>query len=227
VVNPLGHGEPLVLVVGDIYQTRAAAEAAVATSNSGELQGYYVAPTDDFRLMAAYADVRPETGQVPCTAAGIAYSQQTLPELAGIGLENIELLCEQSENIGTVHQLLVSLKSHLLRVPLSISSTGKASLEDPSACEASARCLGQARAALGPGGNLPSGQWMAVSAFRTRAGAEDFVTWVRDTGAGPPEMILQARRIGGDAQIGLGQEANPDGSGPASGPLPQQDALQQ
>lgn len=129
VVNPLGLGESLVLVVGGVYPTKAEARAAVEAS-SGELQGYYLAPTDDFDV-------------------------------------------------------------------------------------------------VGTSDYLTGGQWLAASAFRTRAGADEFVTSMNGTQVGPPAMVVQVRRTGGTADIGLGQEANPDGSGPLVSPLPDQEKLQE
>lgn len=62
------------------------------------------------------------------------------------------------------------------------------------------------------------GDFALVSAFRTQAGAESFVEVAR--GYGLPATILPERvRSLGGAYAGLGQEANPDGSGPLTGPI--------
>ena len=46
--NDLGTGERVLLVVGGAFQTRQAAEEANATIGFGDVQGYYVAATDQF-----------------------------------------------------------------------------------------------------------------------------------------------------------------------------------
>ena len=62
------------------------------------------------------------------------------------------------------------------------------------------------------------GDFALVSVFRTQAGAESFVEVAR--GYGLPATILPERvRSLGGAYAGLGQEANPDGSGPLTGPI--------
>ncbi|MEX2406827.1 MAG: hypothetical protein WD834_05770 [Actinomycetota bacterium] len=62
------------------------------------------------------------------------------------------------------------------------------------------------------------GDFALVSVFRTREGAESFVEVVR--GYGHPATILPERvRSLGGVYAGLGQEANPDGSGPLTGPI--------
>lgn len=69
-------------------------------------------------------------------------------------------------------------------------------------------------------GLLP-GRWMLVSAFRTRAGAAEFeeLAWA----AGATNLREVVTTYLGTAYIGLGQEPNPDGSGPLDGPLPDGD----
>lgn len=62
------------------------------------------------------------------------------------------------------------------------------------------------------------GDFALVSAFRTQAGAESFVEVAH--GYGHPATILPQRvRSLGGVYAGLGQEANPDGSGPLTGPI--------
>jgi hypothetical protein len=43
-----GAGEELLLVIGGVYATEAEAQAAAAAMPFGDLQGYYVAPVDQF-----------------------------------------------------------------------------------------------------------------------------------------------------------------------------------
>jgi hypothetical protein len=64
------------------------------------------------------------------------------------------------------------------------------------------------------------GDFALVSVFRTQEGAESFVQVAH--GYGYPATILPERvRSLGGAYAGLGQEANPDGSGPLTGPIPE------
>lgn len=62
------------------------------------------------------------------------------------------------------------------------------------------------------------GDFALVSAFRTQEGADSFVEVAH--GYGHPATILPQRvRSLGGVYAGLGQEANPDGSGPLTGPI--------
>jgi hypothetical protein len=65
---------------------------------------------------------------------------------------------------------------------------------------------------------------LVVAGFRTKRGAEEFLELAR--AAGVEELVtIQARKIGG-GDIGLGQEPHPDGSGPLTGPLADQEVYQ-
>lgn len=62
------------------------------------------------------------------------------------------------------------------------------------------------------------GGWALVSAFRTREGAEDFAEIARLAGANAhitPRLLNK-----GWVYAGLGQEENPDGTGPLTEPVP-------
>jgi hypothetical protein len=62
------------------------------------------------------------------------------------------------------------------------------------------------------------GDFALVSVFRTQEGAEAFAEVAR--AYGHPATILPERvRSLGGVYAGLGQEANPDGSGPLTGPI--------
>lgn len=65
-----------------------------------------------------------------------------------------------------------------------------------------------------------AGEFALVSAFRTQAGAEAFVELA--SSFGHPATILPERvRSLGGLYVGLGQEENPDGSGPLLEPVPE------
>jgi hypothetical protein len=116
-----GAGERLLLVVGGSFTTRAEAELANEAIRIGDLQGFYVAPTDQF-----------------------------------VGLD---------------------------------------------------RALGEADA-----------EFVLVSAFRTGRGATEFLDLVRSAGAAG--FITPRLQNLGFEYVGLGQEADPDGSGPLTEPIP-------
>jgi hypothetical protein len=115
-----GAGELLVAVVGGVFPSRAAAEAANSELSFGDLQGYYVVPVGQF---------------------------QGFKQEAG----------------------------------------------DP-------------------------GDFALVSAFRTDEGAQDFAELAATFGYEATILPERVRSLGG-LYAGLGQEANPDGSGPLLGPI--------
>jgi hypothetical protein len=64
------------------------------------------------------------------------------------------------------------------------------------------------------------GDFAQVSVFRTQEGALEFAQMAQ--GFGYPASILPERvRSLGGLYAGLGQEANPDGTGPLTGPIPE------
>lgn len=116
-----GAGEHLILVVGASFPTRAEAEAANAGLAIGDVQGYYVAATDQFEGLRAF--------------------------------------------------------------------------------------LGAA-----------AGDYVLVSAFRTEAGAREFADLAASAGA--PALVTDRLLNRGYEYVGLGQEPDPDGSGPLRDPIP-------
>ncbi len=121
VAQDRGAGERLLLVVGGAFTTREEAELANQAIQIGDLQGFYVAPTDQF-----------------------------------VGLD---------------------------------------------------RVLGEADA-----------EFVLVSAFRTGRGAREFLDLVQSAGAAG--FITPRLQNLGFEYVGLGQEADPDGSGPLTEPIP-------
>jgi hypothetical protein len=63
------------------------------------------------------------------------------------------------------------------------------------------------------------GQYALASVFRTETGAFEFAAFARSLGYPATILPLRIRSLGG-VYAGLGQEANPDGSGPLTGPIP-------
>jgi hypothetical protein len=64
------------------------------------------------------------------------------------------------------------------------------------------------------------GDFALVSVFRTDAGAQEFAEFVRSLGYPATILANRVRSLGG-LYAGLGQEPNPDGSGPLLGPIPE------
>jgi hypothetical protein len=69
----------------------------------------------------------------------------------------------------------------------------------------------------------PESGWLALTAFRTRAGAQSLMPRIRFA-----ELEVQAWQVVklGGVYVGLGNEAHPDGSGLLIGPLPEQERYQ-
>lgn len=127
-----GVGETLIVVVGDAYATEADAVAAADEPIFGDVQGFYVDVSDNYRLL----DV--------CRA----------------------------------------------------DNAGPQLLDD---------------------GRLVPGRWLLLTAFRTPAGAAEFVAQLAATRHADAEVFV-VQKLGGPS-VGLGQEPHPDGSGPLVGPL--------
>jgi len=64
------------------------------------------------------------------------------------------------------------------------------------------------------------GDFALVSAFRTQEGADTFVEFAQIQG-NPAFLLPERVRSLGGVYVGLGQEENPDGSGPLLGPVPE------
>lgn len=138
-LSDLGIGETLLIVVGAAHETQAEAEAAALSF--GDMQGFYVDVTDNYRLL----DVCAEPARGP-------------------GLDD--------------------------------------------------------------DGQLGTGQWLELSAFRTWDGAMDWMEMVEMSegygfGDAYAEAAIYLVEKTGGPYVGLGQEAHPDGSGPLLGPLPE------
>lgn len=74
---------------------------------------------------------------------------------------------------------------------------------------------------LAPSGDfegMEAGRWLLVSAFRTVRGAAEFEELAAAVGF--PDTTRVIAGYFGEGYIGLGQEPNPDGTGPLTGPLP-------
>lgn len=125
---------------------------------------------------------------------------------------------------------LVALDAHLRYVPLADLAQA-----EPARCGTALPPTGQpvclpAQAeqladVFTPGSDF----WLTATAFRTPRGAEEFLALVRAVRGeelADSFLVVRAVRTAGDSNIGLGQEADPSGSGPLTDELPGQAALQ-
>ena len=212
VLEGAGVGETVLLVVADVVDT-ANAQTRIEELNSafGELQGFYADTTDAYDLKAALVQTTPDAVRVGCPNVG-ALLKTTIEE------ELLALECpldSASVNVLRPVELL-----HLARDRF-------ASYDFPSACGTigTPPCQRQRFVELfGDDLRMPSGKTVIATAFRTKAGAEQFVEFARSAGSNGL-VVVQAFKLGG-GEIGLGQEPHPDGSGPLEGPLDDQEAHQ-
>jgi hypothetical protein len=99
--NDLGEGERILLVVGGAFPTAEAAERANESITFGDLQGYYVARSDQFEGLRQFMG---ESGDeyVLATAFRTQAGAEDFLELAGAA-EAPALLTPRLENRGTVY----------------------------------------------------------------------------------------------------------------------------
>lgn len=200
-----GKGERLILVVGGQFSAREDAEKAAVALSFGDMAGFYVDSTDNYDVIGVYEQVSPDILPIAC---------ENLSDVAGA--------CAPGAVIDA-HQAIA------LRYRALTPGHGLELDANDQACDSigHAPCSAKRLATLltGAGGQLEKGQFLLVSAFRTLTGGQEFAELARDRGA--VVAVIRALKTG-DAYVGLGQEANPDGvSGPLLGPLPNPDEYQQ
>jgi hypothetical protein len=202
-----GVGESLILVVAGRYGTQLDAEHAAGSLQFGDLQGYYIESTNNLSpLTAYYVEAGPGSVAVTCT---VEEARALHPGA-----------CEPDSAID----VRVLLPVRLLKYdPIYLAFCSDQSVD----------CHDDLRDAIAEGMfetvgslvRLPPDQWVLVSAFRTKAGAEQFLD-MNHAGGVEHLSTIQVRKLGG-GYIGLGQEEHPDGSGPLLESLPDQEAFQQ
>lgn len=200
--NHSGRGESLILVVGGVYETRTEAEAAAALSQT-EVQGFYVASAGDFQLLDTYAQISADRTELDCSASDFMERARKMPELAQISERQLRWHCgDQGGRLSVVRDVQLS--------------------REEGSCQEDSPCRAAARAGLGSSMTWPDGdEWIVASAFRTLPGSQEHMTYLRDV-AQVPAFAVRVLRERGETDLGLGQEAHPDGSGPLVGPLPNQ-----
>lgn len=200
-----GEGESLLAVVAGTFADRAEAEVRAEEFTFGDMQGFYIDSADNYELLGIYdqssADLKLEScGDRPpgleCPPGAAAALVYQPVELRYVARGEAMAYVADHEGAACGTVGLPPCMIDRLRQLLS-----------------------------GPNLGLPRGGWLALTAFRTMRGAEEFVELSRS--AGYPVAVIRVRKLGGP-YVGLGQEAHPDGvSGPLLGPLPNQEAYQE
>lgn len=205
-----GVGETMLIVVGGEYPTYAAASDAAAALDFGDVQGFYIDATDNYRTIGLYEQTSPDLRTVECASA-----------LQQVGVECPPGL-SQLRDIQPVSLRYVPLSAARLFLGAEASPGERCGAVDLPPCTAA----WMARLLSAEGYQLAPGQFVLLSAFRTKQGAQAFVESARMAGAAE-YAVLRVRKLGGP-YVGLGQEPHPDGkSGPLLAPLPNPDAYQE
>ena len=206
-----GIGETVLLVVGDITTPASAASRRDAlNARFGDLQGFSVDSTDNYVLKGVLLQTSPDTTRISC-AAGL----EVFPAYVGDRFRTLE--CPSgATSVDVVRDITLrylTRTAFLTYVPGGCGSVGQVP------CQAA-----RLRQLLGTTVKLVAGRSIIATAFRTKAGAEQFMQFARAAGA-TNLVVMQAFKAGGGA-MGLGQEPAPDGSGPLSHALADQEGFQ-
>ncbi len=195
--------ETLILVVAARAPTVDEAQSRLDEVNArfGRLQGFYLDEARHYDVVGLLTQTSPETVAVPCTTAEDGHSDLDCPD----GVDAV------SELQSTTLQL--------------VDEAGLSSLTLPSCADvALAPCHEEYLEVLPSDLDFVPSDWLLLTGFRTKRGAEEFLDLARAVGVGGL-VVVQATKLGG-GDIGLGQEPHPDGSGPLLGPLDDQQAYQ-
>lgn len=171
-----GVGEKMLIVVGADFAT--ASEANAAYKPFGEMQGFYVDASDNYRVIGLYEQTSPVSQSVVL---------RYVPATGGAAFLAGKAPCGGVDVPPCVRERLSGL--------------------------------------LTPDLQLRPGRQLLLSAFRTKAGAALFAEHARVAGY-DEVVVLRVVKTGGP-YVGLGQEANPDGSGPLTEPLANPDTDQE
>lgn len=198
-----GVGERFLIVVGNDYAWEAEARAAAVPF--GEMQGFYVDSTSNYRVLGLYEQASPDLGTISCESADAR---------AGGACTNGSGSLQAYQPVELTYVSLPSAPSLLAR------TRACGGLDQPPCVERRFRALLTDELQLVPD------RFLLLSAFRTKAGAAAFVELARTVGS-VDVVVLRVLKTGG-GYVGLGQEANPDGvSGPLVAPLPDPDVYQE
>lgn len=201
VVGPVN--ETLILVIAGRAPSLAEAQSRLEEVNThfGKLQGFYLDEARHYDVTGLLVETSPETVSVPCAPAEDGHSTIDCPEDADSVAE-------------------------LQHATLELVDKGQLSTAVLPSCEdvGLALCRESYLTTLTDDVVFSATDWLLVTAFRTKQGAEEFLDLSRAVGLGGL-VAVQAVKLGG-GDVGLGQEPHPDGSGPLLGPLDDQAAYQ-
>jgi hypothetical protein len=203
-----GIGETLLLVVADVTPRDLSADRLATLNESfGEVQGFYADPAAGYELVGALLQTSADLLVEPCSGL-------IEPLTASIQLDDPD--CPP----GGVAKILQ---------PVTTTHVGLADLNElatAALCERSGDSCGldRIKQLLGDDHHLDASSLLLATAFRTKRGAQEFLELARVNGI-RDLVTLQVRKLSG-GDVGLGQEPAPDGSGPLTGPLPDQEIYQ-
>lgn len=152
------------------------------------MAGFYVDAVENYKVIGYYAQDKPDAVAITC---------DEVPKMAGECVPGSSIVANQP----------VSLQYHDL-----VDAPGLLTAQSTSACDTLGQPPCNAQRLLNllspPTWQFTPGQYLLLSVFRTRQGAEEFAELARDRGA--TLTVVLASKLGGP-YVGLGQEAHPDG----------------
>jgi hypothetical protein len=194
--RPAGHGEHVLLVVADVVApSEAAARLAELNAAFGELQGLYADTSDAYTISGARLRTSPDEVNASCAD----HPEYECPDRASSVRVYRDVKSRFVERTG--------FRRH--GFPERCGSVGTPPCERTRFVEL-----------FGDDLRMPRGRVVIGTGFRTPKGADRFIAFARTVGV-RGLVVVQVRKSGG-SDIGLGQEAHPDGSGPLERQLPDQ-----
>lgn len=196
-----GVGETILLVVADVVDPLVAPDRLLELNEKfGEMQGFYADASDGYEVLGALLKSSADLSEELCLDVGTLLDGE----------------CSLGELVRTVQ-------------PITTTFVDIDALNDESAsvlCRLAGTSCGleRIRRLLGEDLQLTPGASVLASGFRTKRGAEEFLEFVRASGV-TDVVTLQVKKLSG-GDIGLGQEPAPDGSGPLTGPIDDQESYQ-
>ncbi len=208
-VGSAGVGETLLLVVADVVAHAESTEKlASLNEHFGDTQGFYADATKAYDVTGALVQTSPDFANVSCDEA---LGTLASPRSDHGSTTDCSALPSAVRALLPISTTLVP--SDVLTTYLSTTPCGTA---------ASPPCVAERfNELLGDDLELEPGKVVITTAFRTKRGAEEFLDLARAVGL-TGLITVQAKKLSG-GDVGLGQEPHPDGSGPLTGPLPEQE----
>lgn len=189
-----GTGESLVVVVGGAFNTPVDAQAWVDDNQFGDMQGFYAVPAREFVVNGPYVNDNAEVVDAACDPEVVMCDPATQPTVTL--MQNFKLrylgagafLDLQQTEIGQV-------------IGVTCGAVGRPA------------CISPIVQRVDPETEQFIDPYLAVTAFRTKVGAEEFLQLPRALGDFGPLLVVRVTKVG-VLDVGLGQERSPDDSGP-------------